>query len=300
MTAGYKLLRRFPGASGIPAVMEEHYIGEPVASTAIAKVPESTLLPYAYKDTPSYSGAYPQNGVAGTGGVIIDSYGVALFKDEVFTEASETMTEAEKASALQYTDWDGFKWQSPQWAVNSHGWHDYDFDVQQYTMSVWCADCHNLNIGGRGVEEGTAELGFFKAHAERTHPSPASRGLECYSCHRSGIYNLAAGATNAYMYGTSASNCHFASNEYGAYMAFDGNDWPHSGNPTTEYKLLGDFSLANAPDPDFGFQAGSLTADTAVVNGRTMPTFRYKQQNIGKDNLDAVCIRCHSDIGALN
>jgi hypothetical protein len=286
LTSGYKLLRRFPGASTAITV-EEHYKeeGEPLSSTSLAKVPESTLLPYALKDLTdgdeAFDVAYPTAG----------SYGIAIFKDEAFTEATEGMTDAQKAAESSYVDWDGATWQSPDWAVNSHGWHDYDFEVQQYTLSYWCADCHNLNIGGRGVTEGDAELGFFKAHAERTHPNPASRGFQCYSCHRGSLeYNPGAG-DSADMTGTSCTNCHFASNEYRTAVAIPSNDWPHSSG-TDDYKLLGNFSLANAPSAT-GYHTASTTPDG------TPGQFAYTKTTIGPDNRDAVGLRCHTDSGTM-
>jgi len=285
LSGGYKLLRAFPGAS-VPATSQhDKEMGEMLGSSVLAKVPESTLLPYAYKGlvaadkatNPAYAASFPG----------ANSYGIALFKDEVAHESNAT------ALDTQYVDWDGYTWQSPDWAVNSHGWHDYDFDVQRYALAVWCADCHNLNIGGRGVEEGTAELGFFKAHAERTHPVPASRGFQCYSCHRGSLdYNLALG-TSSDMTGTSCTNCHFASSEYKVAQAVAGTDWPHSSG-ADDYKLLGNFSLSSGPSA-----VGYSSAATTVGN-ETAGVFGYKKTTVTKDNLDAVCLRCHTDIGVMN
>jgi hypothetical protein len=140
---------------------------------------------------------------------------------------------------------------------------------------VWCADCHNLNIGTRGVVTGDAELGFGRAHAERTHPVPASRGFQCYSCHRSGMSA-----------GSGCNRCHYNTSNYltdaAAQLSSFGRptDFPHAG-ADDEYKLLGAFSLASAPPATFPNTWDVVYAETAISG----------------DNLDAVCIRCHTDQG---
>jgi hypothetical protein len=183
--------------------------------------------------------------------------------------------------------------------------------VNQYTLSVWCADCHNLNIGG-AIEFASQtpvipeELGF-KAHTERTHPAPfvgAHSGPgQCYSCHRDDL-SVRNGTADPAGYGSgqaaapvmpasgSCTQCHYGTQAYlydhneasaiatsvvGGYTR--DSDFPHSGK-STDMKLL-----------------GSYTASVAT-NAAYVPTFSFT--GVSETNLDAVCIRCHPGIGVHN
>ncbi len=156
--------------------------------------------------------------------------------------------------------------------------------VNEGTLSVWCADCHNLNIGG--MEHLTnVELGF-KAHTERTHPAPYSGAYEgpgqCYSCHRTeGLAPIMGGTYDGTSYPSgprdSCSQCHYGSGDYyfnrmNAATAVD-SDFPHSANADS-IKLLGGYSIVDG---------APTTIDDTVV--------------ISDSNLDAVCLRCHGGIG---
>lgn len=143
--------------------------------------------------------------------------------------------------------------------------------VNNAALSVWCADCHNLNIGG-GPQEVGPELGF-KAHTERTHPVPyvgAFRGPgQCYSCHRSDLPRI----NN----GDPCSQCHYGTGNYRENrndpvgLEYVASDFPHSGEDS-DYKLLGSYSV-----------------DVAGSN----PTTIDESVTVTADNLDAVCLRCH-------
>jgi len=228
---GYKLLRRFPGATTLTGP------GELTGTTAIAKVPESTLIADVnYSTNASMETTYVDIDAAGNG--------------------------------------DGLTWRQPDWVVGSQ-FSGYVANVTQFTLSVWCADCHNLNIGARGVVTGDSELGFGRAHAERTHPVPASRGFQCYSCHRSGL-----GAASG------CNRCHYNNENYAAEAPLEvtnfgrPTDFPHAG-ADDECKLLGAFSIDSPPPATFPNTWDVVYAETAI----------------GPDNLDAVCIRCHTDQG---
>mgnify|MGYP003573713720 CR=1 FL=1 len=117
-------------------------------------------------------------------------------------------------------------------------------------------------------------MGYFKAHRERTHPVPAARGFACYSCHRSGAtegVDVSSGTCN---------RCHYNSQDYEVNRDLEANDFPHSGY-TNEYKLLGAYSIDSAPPGD----------------GGTGWSVNFVETTITADNLDAVCIRCHTDQG---
>ena len=143
LTTGYKLLRRFPGATAWNDAGRVTTMG-PFGPTALAKVPESTLtMNVNYSTTRS---------------------GAAVYTDAV----------------------DGLQWRQPDWIlgadmqnlVNDAGsWRSGRNEalVSQGAMSVWCADCHNLNIGAPGslVNTPTPEVGVQKLHGDRTHPVPA-------------------------------------------------------------------------------------------------------------------------------
>ncbi len=229
LTQGYKLLRRFPGATayGNPPA------GLPIEAADLAKVPESRLTSDVnYSSSVSLETTYTENG-------------------EVFRQP----------------DWivpNGFSGEATGAATV----------VNQYTLAVWCADCHNLSIGGAPQETGDEEAGSTAVHGERTHPVPSiaafgggGGGFQCYSCHR-----------NDLDYGMGCSMCHYSATDYRARIASAPTDFPHSGSDAG-YKLLGAYSWApDDVDP---------TSDWPL---EAMP--------IGPDNLDAVCLRCHDTNGS--
>jgi hypothetical protein len=162
--------------------------------------------------------------------------------------------------------------------------------VNENALSVWCADCHNLDIGG--YQNTTVELGF-RAHTERTHPAPfqgAGAGAgQCYSCHRNdlsvmvgtddpsgyGMNQVAGGTADA------CSQCHYGTGNYASDNTNRETDFPHSGTPN-DIKLLGAYSVGAVATTDTAW-AASFTALT-----------------VAETNLDAVCLRCHPGIGVNN
>jgi hypothetical protein len=163
----------------------------------------------------------------------------------------------------------------------------YPAGVNQFTTSYWCADCHNLNIGGWEPLE-NPELGF-RAHNERTHPAPFYGAYggpgQCYSCHRNDLPQML-GATNLIKGGTapasiagstrnSCTQCHYGAADFKQTVLnapAGGYDFPHSGNPADSIKLLGGYSIGASP---------TSVATATITAG----------------NLDAVCLRCHGGIG---
>lgn len=73
------------------------------------------------------------------------------------------------------------------------------------TLSVWCANCHNLQLGASGA---VADNWRSKTHADRTHPVPMvdPEPIDCADCHMA---------------------------------AFEEGDFPHSGDASST-KLLGE------------------------------------------------------------
>jgi hypothetical protein len=179
--------------------------------------------------------------------------------------------------------------------------------ITQYALSVWCADCHNLNIGYWSEPEGADPMLFgFKSHADRTHPAPYAGAYngpaQCYSCHRNDmpLNNANRGSSanySSYLWSStrdSCEQCHFGTySYYGAHAANDaaGNyayfDFPHSGDGN-DIKMLGNWT-ANIT---------TYTVDnTGAVISATHTQFTTA---ITSSNLDAVCKRCHPGIGVTH
>lgn len=178
------------------------------------------------------------------------------------------------------------------------GSYRYPNKVNTAALSWWCADCHNLNIGGWEPLH-NEELGF-KAHNERTHPAPfygAYTGPgQCYSCHRNDLPAqmglTAGGAINFEGNGAatpaaidparnSCTQCHYGTADY--YMTRMNpataveSDFPHSGSEN-DIKLLGAYSVSNTR-----------------TDGTWAP--QYDATTVDSNSLDQVCLRCHPGIG---
>ena len=248
---GYKLLKLFPSGSttGTINAYDLYDVDEAV------KVPEATL----------------------TAGVNFSQHESAEF---TYTEAFGTSQ----------------AYAAPIWVAQhigpeaglEHGADRDAWSVSEGALSVWCADCHNLNIGG-WEELADVELGF-KAHTERTHPAPYTGAYsgpgQCYSCHRSeGLAPVMGGTFDGTTFPVNGSlnagrngctQCHYGTQDYyqnrmNPATAVD-SDFPHSANGDS-IKLLGGYSIGASP----------TTIDTSTV--------------ITESNLDAVCLRCHGGIG---
>lgn len=255
--AGYKLLRQFPSGTfvGTTDTYGQISIGN------ISTVPESTLTAGVNFDNVRAMGADP--GALTFRG---RSYNMPMWVAQSFDgEHDRNENDAEEAIAA---------------AVNNG------------TLSVWCADCHNLNIGG-WEHLANEELGF-KAHTERTHPAPYTGSHsgpgQCYSCHRNDLpringydpVTMAAEGT-----ADSCSQCHYGTGNYyenrqdEANVEYETSDFPHSGEDG-DYKMLGSYSIV--PIAAYGGSATTIDNNVAVT----------------ADNLDAVCIRCHGGIGTYH
>jgi len=236
--SAYKLLRQYPSGTFVGGL--DTYGQVPIGNLSI--VPETTLTAGVQFDTIRAEDADPGP--------------LALVRGATPREYNRPLWVAQQ---LERTSGAGPAERSDPAAVNNTA------------LSVWCADCHNLNVGG-AVPLADPELGF-KAHTERTHPAPfvgAFNGPgQCYSCHRSDLPRINTGDP--------CSRCHYGTGNYRenrydpAGAEYVASDFPHSGEDG-DFKLLGSYSvdLAGA-DP-------SAIDDDVVV---------------GPDNLDAVCLRCH-------
>ncbi|MBI4733294.1 MAG: cytochrome c3 family protein [Rubrobacteridae bacterium] len=182
--------------------------------------------------------------------------------------------------------------------------------VNQYALSPWCADCHNLDIGyWKGLTN--EELGF-KSHSDRTHPVPyqgAWRGPgQCYSCHRNDMPDKGT-TTVAYNWfsfhsagsvGTSCLNCHdLHGGMGGSLLPAEGNCQEcHFG--TISYRKYNDDIDGAGTRSDFPHSGGNdsiklLGPSTKRMNSNG--TFSYGT-GVTENNIDGVCLRCHSGVGA--
>lgn len=255
-TSSYKLLKQFPSGTYVGGL--DSYGQVSIAN--ISLVPETTLTAGVNFDAVRTMGADPT--------------ALNLVRD--FNNDGDVLDSGETAAMNK-----------PMWvAQNFNGEHDpaeylaeeaIAASVNNAALSVWCADCHNLNIGGWEHLTNT-ELGF-KAHTERTHPAPytgAHSGPgQCYSCHRNDLPRINTG--------DSCSQCHYGTGNYKenrtAGAEFVASDFPHSGEDG-DYKMLGSYSIVRT----------DLSVNTVIDDAVT----------VGPTNLDAVCIRCHGGIGTFH
>lgn len=133
-------------------------------------------------------------------------------------------------------------------------------------LSMWCADCHNLNIasnGDRPTSNTTDTAAAFRGgggpssgygggryHADRSHTA-GSYYTPCYSCHRTnGDGGRISGntalweptATAGSLTGVTCNRCHYRYTQYQIDNA--SNDFPHSGADQST-KLLSDWYNAS-------------------------------------------------------
>jgi hypothetical protein len=261
-TSGYKLLKQFPSGtftSSDTSTVPDAYGQIPL--DAISLVPETTLTAGVNFDDVRAMGSAP--------GAL--SLARDYNNDGDVTDSGETVAMNRPLWVAQ-----GFDGEHDPAAYLAE--ESIASAVNNAALSVWCADCHNLNIGG-WEHLANEELGF-KAHTERTHPAPftgAHSGPgQCYSCHRNDLPRINTG--------DSCSQCHYGTGNYKenrdeADAEYVASDFPHSGEDG-DYKMLGSYSIVRTN------LANNTTIDEAVV--------------VGSTNLDAVCIRCHGGIGTFH
>ena len=204
--------------------------------------------------------------------------------DHVVTVPEETMTAVNTgAGHTIYTTFNGVD------ARKQRGPIADPQTVNEYALSPWCADCHNLNIG-YWKNPPRDELGFA-SHADRTHPAPFTGAYngpgQCYSCHRNDLpdapgqrnqpSSLYAGYTKNAEH-QACEECHFGTGSYRQVRDnVDGlgarSDFPHSGQDNA-IKLLGPATKR-------------MNADGAIIPGI----------GVTEDNIDGVCLRCHPGVG---
>ena len=198
-------------------------------------------------------------------------------------------------------------------------------EVNQYTLSVWCANCHDytlrlaqpvLSDGSPSVADSFVTFGSLMntVHVELTDDKVLAEGyatglahrvpmqgayssmsgsMECYSCHRGGL--SAEGGTPATA-GTSVekcARCHFGYEDYAndakrlASGAKPNGDFPHSA--TGARALLGDFIL-DGTDP---YAIDPIPSGTDDLGGKTVnETLRgWSDTN---EFRTLICGRCHA------
>ena len=187
-----------------------------------------------------------------------------------------------------YTIWTA--WQGPATGTND-GTH----------LAVWCADCHNLNIGYpiKDLGQGANNNLFGKySHVDRTHPVPymqastlgGANAPDCYSCHVTDMYP---GTGTASITGSSCgSGCHISPAGYKIMRGL--SDFPHSGDEGSA-KLLGD---STGP---YVYAVNSTTAaetSTPAVYGKDESGNDITGAYAKNGPIDQICLRCHAeDVG---
>ncbi len=286
LEAGYRLLRASPSGSiqGSKIIYDDGTTSYTADQAMIERV---GFLPAGQEPTPTFSGVPKANVI----------------------RVPEDATIGPSNTGYPYTIWT--RWPETSFSRYQGALYRDPAVVNQDTLSVWCADCHNLNIGY--PDEVPAEFGL-EVHGGRTHPVPfvgAENGPgQCYSCHRNDMplnsfemdeYGLTypTNVRGKYLYNPAANeceSCHFGTATYynlqtladenvdqrfpWAWIYIDYRyDWPHSGGQGNEsypsyIKLLGPWT-AEATEGGYAFTMTTITVD----------------------NLDAVCKRCHPGIG---
>ncbi|PKQ16061.1 MAG: hypothetical protein CVT67_06390 [Actinobacteria bacterium HGW-Actinobacteria-7] len=144
--------------------------------------------------------------------------------------------------------------------------------VDQYALSVWCADCHNLAIGR--YDEAYTNLDSDAHSGSMTHAAPlvgAYNGPgQCYTCHRGGL--SAAPTDAAYEPDqTECELCHYGTGSYAVDSARSASDFPHSAETSGAY-MLGAWTVGAGGDVE--------PAEVTASNARS-----------------TVCLRCHPRSG---
>jgi hypothetical protein len=243
------------------------------AQGATETVSGTTVLKYGYNLLKRYpSGSANTNGMTGlTTDMLVKVPETTLSSVNTPVSSAIAQNYSNTGSAAgQYYEV-GVTSAQPLWVMNELADTGYTSVVNNLTLSVWCGDCHNLNVGSStGV---VAELGA-RSHAERTHPVPFAHGGQCYSCHRADL-GIPAGGVPAT---SGCSRCHYPSSSYVTDKPT--SDFPHAGGADS-IKLLGAYSIT-PPNVTQSF------------------TYTPVATNITANNLDAVCIRCHTSTGVHN
>ncbi|MHB0976326.1 MAG: hypothetical protein ACYC1U_03925 [Candidatus Aquicultorales bacterium] len=145
-------------------------------------------------------------------------------------------------------------------------------------LSLWCADCHNLNIGYPETADGVDSTAFRtdETHSDRTHTSSGDI-IDCWNCHSSNMpltdasYNSYTGLSS----GVKCNKCHYFDNGASYYYEV-------RSNPREDYGTAG-------PRTDFphsGASTGLKLLTEVTIGG---------QGNVLSSNgsLDSFCMRCH-------
>jgi predicted CXXCH cytochrome family protein len=193
-------------------------------------------------------------------------------KDNVVRVPESTLTAGSLDSSGTYgpgvTTWD-----SPPFTLSDSStvsWVDDPATVDQYALSVWCADCHNLTIGSY-PSTGAPELGLSAHESSRTHSVPMSGAGngpgQCFTCHREGLSSDPETSAIDPARAVTCERCHYGTGTFAADRERRSGDFPHSG-ATSSTALLGAWST----------DASGSIVPTEVTSANVSTT---------------VCLRCH-------
>ncbi len=287
---GYKLLRRSPSGSIIPALAD----GSKVTQVLISPADGFPTTKTAWDVQIDRLAVWPLGGSTGIRkGLIVWAPEDATIGPHN-TGLPASINSNGFTSATIWTDWS----EIPEHEFHGGPYRDPSV-VSPFSLSVWCADCHNLNIGywtEAEPEEHAMEFGFHQ-HTARTHPAPYTGAYngpaQCYSCHRNDMpltnsgedeQGFIPGTTGGKLFNPAhdyCEQCHFGTFSYANVRfravsegLFAHYDFPHSGG-SNDVKMLGRWTAF-------------IDENGTMVTTRTTITF---------NNLDAVCKRCHPGIG---
>ncbi|MEW5705929.1 MAG: hypothetical protein AB1743_03910 [Actinomycetota bacterium] len=180
-------------------------------------------------------------------------------------------------------------------------------------LAVWCADCHNLNIGYPDKSLGT-EFGKY-SHTARTHPVPymitslKTDAPQCESCHVNDMWpELRTGQCGV--------GCHIKPSTYGLMKAK--SDYPHSGSEGST-KLLGDLpdtlggtsyvmvhedGSVDETNTPFDYVEELIAEGGELLPGVSAAAVYEQMYGVGTittaydkstEHIDLVCLRCHGE-----
>ncbi|MDI6715736.1 MAG: hypothetical protein QME63_02180 [Actinomycetota bacterium] len=238
--------------------------------------------------------------------IIFDTYRGSPPNAVLITVPETTITSTNtglQPNGSRYTIWT--RWQGPDTGVKNGNF-----------LAVWCADCHNLNIGYPRKDLGS-NFGQ-NSHTARTHPVPymqsasdstfgillASNAPQCESCHVTDMYPETGGGCG--------ETCHITPMGYS--LIKGKSDYPHSGDEGST-KLLGDmpdtlggnaYVYYDGQASGFGTGGGTLVETntpynyTASLEAAGLWTSASVTTAYDKsfEHIDQICLRCHAeDIG---
>lgn len=223
LTQGYKLLRDAPAGS--------------------IQGPDD--MPYD-NGVPGFTVSYTRDGMRGRGAYtdflttgLVDNGNVVRVPEARLTSLTTGPGKTTWASPEPRTSayWEASEAQSP--AVDPAG-------VDQYALSAWCADCHNLTIGSFEERSLFETAGLAGHDTSMTHSVPmggAGNGPgQCFGCHRANLSPTVDTSGSPYPGQDACESCHYGTASYARDPLRTAADFPHSAE-SSGYAMLGAWTV---------------------------------------------------------